>query len=232
METKILYQPSYSMTEVKLSPGEEIRAESGAMVSMSEGMAIETKMKGGFLKALSRSLLGGESFFMNTYKAPEKGGEISLSPALPGDMFVLDLAGQSMLVQSGSYVASDMNIEIDTKWGGVKTFFASEGLFLLKASGTGKLILSSFGAIHDIKLAGGENFTVDTGHFVAFDEDIGFEVRKIGGMKSTFFSGEGLVVDVTGPGRLLLQTRSTDSFLSWLIPKLPKDNKGSFRGFR
>ncbi len=225
METKILYQPSYSMTNVKLNPGEEIRAESGAMVSMSDGIAIETKMKGGFLKALSRSLLGGESFFMNTYKAPANGGEISLSPALPGDMFVVDLASQSMLVQSGSYVASDMDIEIDTKWGGVKTFFASEGLFLLKANGTGKLILSSFGAIHDIKLAGGEKLTVDTGHFVAFDEGIGFEVRKIGGMKSTFFSGEGLVVDVTGPGRILLQTRSTDSFLSWLIPKLPKDNK-------
>ncbi len=225
METKILYQPSYSMTNVKLSPGEEIRAESGAMVSMSDGTTIETKMKGGFLKALSRSVLGGESFFMNTYKAGEKGGEINLSPSLPGDMFVLDLTSQSMLVQSGSYVASDMNLEIDTKWGGVKTFFASEGLFLLKASGTGKLILSSFGAIHEIMVGPGEKLTVDTGHFVAFDEGIGFDVRKIGGMKSTLFSGEGLVVDITGPGRILLQTRSTDSFLSWLIPKLPKDNK-------
>ncbi len=229
METKILYQPSYSMTEDKLNPGEEIRAEAGAMVSMSEGMTIETKMKGGILKALGRSLLGGESFFMNTYKAPETGGKISLSPALPGDMFVLDLSTQSMLVQSGSYVASDMDVEIDTKWGGIKTFFASEGLFLLKASGTGKLILSSFGAIHEMKLAAGENFTIDTGHFVAFDEGIGFEVRRVGGMKSTFFSGEGLVVDITGPGRVLLQTRSTDSFLSWLVPKLPKDNKGGFR---
>ncbi len=225
METKILYQPSYSMTNVKLSPGEEIRAESGAMVSMSDGTTIETKMKGGFLKALSRSVLGGESFFMNTYKAGEKGGEINLSPSLPGDMFVLDLASQSMLVQSGSYVASDLNLEIDTKWGGVKTFFASEGLFLLKVSGAGKLILSSFGAIHEIMVDPGEKLVVDTGHFVAFDEGIGFDVRKIGGMKSTLFSGEGLVVDITGPGRILLQTRSTDSFLSWLIPKLPKDNK-------
>lgn len=222
METKILYKPSYSMAQVTLSPGEEIRAEAGAMVSMSDQVSIETKMKGGFLKALSRSVLGGESFFMNTYKVPNNGGQINLSTPLPGDMFVLNL-DKPMLVQSGSYVASEMSVEIDTKWGGAKTFFASEGLFLLRASGSGQMILSSFGAIHEMDLQAGEKYTIDTGHFVAFDEGVGFDVRRIGGLKSTLFSGEGLVVDVTGPGKVLLQSRSTDSFLSWLIPKLPKD---------
>jgi len=130
-----------------------------------------------------------------------------------------------MLVQSGSYIASESGVEIDTKFGGAKTFFASEGLFLLKATGTGKLLLSSFGAIHEIILSDGEKYTVDTGHFVAFDEGVGFNVRRIGGMKSTLFSGEGLVVDITGPGRILIQSRSQDSFLGWLVPKLPKSNK-------
>ncbi len=192
------------------------------MVSMSDQVSIETKMKGGFLKALSRSVLGGESFFMNTYKAPNNGGQINLSTPLPGDMFVLNL-DKPMLVQSGSYVASEMFVEIDTKWGGAKTFFASEGLFLLRASGIGQIILSSFGAIHEMDLQAGEKYTIDTGHFLAFYEGVGFDVRRIGGLKSTLFSGEGLVVDVTGPGKVLLQSRSTDSFLSWLIPKLPKD---------
>ncbi|GAI73119.1 unnamed protein product, partial [marine sediment metagenome] len=45
METKILYKPSYSMAQVTLSSGEEIRAEAGAMVSMSDQVSIETKMK-------------------------------------------------------------------------------------------------------------------------------------------------------------------------------------------
>jgi uncharacterized protein (AIM24 family) len=56
---------------------------------------------------------------------------------------------------------------------------------------------------------------------VAFTDGIGYQVRAVGGLKSTLFSGEGLVVDLTGPGRLLLQTRSTDQFLAWLIPQLP-----------
>ncbi len=93
---------------------------------------------------------------------------------------------------------------------------------MLRASGTGKLLLSSFGAIHEVNLGAGETYTVDTGHLVAFTESIGFKVRRVGGLKSTIFSGEGLVVDLTGPGRVLLQTRSTDAFLSWLIPHLPK----------
>lgn len=222
MEVKILYAPSYSMANVKLSPGENIQVESGSMVSMSSGVNIETKAAGGFMKALGRSLLGGESFFMNTFTAPPEGGEINIAPALPGDMFVVDIAGETMLIQSGSYCASSPGVNIDTKWGGAKSFFASEGLILLKASGQGKVILSSYGAIHEIVLGANEKYIVDTGHFVAFEEKLGFQVKRIGGLKSTLLSGEGLVVELTGPGKALIQSRSIDAFLGWLMPKLPK----------
>jgi uncharacterized protein (TIGR00266 family) len=222
MEVKILYAPSYSMANVKLSPGENIQVESGSMVSMSSGVNIETKAAGGFMKALGRSLLGGESFFMNTFTAPPEGGEINIAPALPGDMFVADIAGETMLIQSGSYCASSPGVNIDTKWGGAKSFFASEGLILLKARGQGKVILSSYGAIHEIVLGANEKYIVDTGHFVAFEEKLGFQVKRIGGLKSTLLSGEGLVVELTGPGKALIQSRSIDAFLGWLMPKLPK----------
>ena len=226
MEVNILYRPSYSLGVIRLGPNEEIRVESGAMVSMSQGVTVETKAAGGILKSLARSVLAGESFFQNTFRAPAGGGEVTVAPALPGDLFVLELRNESLLVQSGSYVASETGVNLDTKWGGAKTFFASEGLIMLRASGTGKLLLSSFGAIHEVNLEAGQTYTVDTGHLVAFSEGIGFKVRRVGGLKSTIFSGEGLVVDLTGPGRVLLQTRSTDAFLSWLIPKLPKRSSG------
>jgi len=226
MEVNILYRPSYSLGVIRLGPNEEIRVESGAMVSMSQGVTVETKAAGGILKSLARSVLAGESFFQNTFRAPAGGGEVTVAPALPGDLFVLELRNESLLVQSDSYVASEAGVNLDTKWGGAKTFFASEGLIMLRASGTGKLLLSSFGAIHEVNLEAGQTYTVDTGHLVAFSEGIGFKVRRVGGLKSTIFSGEGLVVDLTGPGRVLLQTRSTDAFLSWLIPKLPKRSSG------
>jgi len=226
MQVEILYRPAYAMGLIKLGPQEEMRAEGGAMVAMSPGVSIETKATGGILKSLARSVLAGESFFQNTFRAPAEGGEVMVAPTLPGDMQLLQLQGEPLLVQSGSYLASDVSIEVDTKWGGAKTFFASEGLVLLRVAGTGSLLVSSYGAIHAKELAAGEGLTVDTGHIVAFTESIGFNVRRVGGVKSTLLSGEGLVVDLKGPGRVLLQTRSADAFLSWLLPKIPsrRDN--------
>ncbi len=222
MQTEILYRPSYSLAVVKLNPNETLQVEGGAMVSMTPDLKLETKAKGGILKSLARSVLGGESFFMNTYTAPSEGGEITLAPALPGDVQVMELQNEVLMVQSGSYVASSQGINVDTKWGGAKTFFGSEGLIMLKVSGTGTLIVSSYGAIHPVELAAGQKYVVDTGHLVTFEDRLDFKVQKVAGWKSTLFSGEGLVVELTGPGKLTLQTRSEDAFLAWLMPHLPK----------
>lgn len=215
---------------IHLDGGEEVRVEAASMVTMSQGVVLETQATGGILKSIGRAVLGGESFFQNTYKAPPGGGSVGVAPALTGDLIALELQSETLMVQSGSYLASATSITTDTKWSGAKTFFASEGLIMLRAQGTGPLLLSSYGAIHEMSLAAGETVTIDTGHLVAFTEGIGFQVRRIGGMKSTLFSGEGLVVDLTGPGRVLAQTRSTDQFLNWLLPKLPHDNSGGGGG--
>ena len=221
MENEVLYRPSYSLLKIKLGLGETISAEAGAMVSMSSGIEMQTTAKGGVFGALKRSVLGGESFFINTFKA-NQAGEVTFAPTLPGDIHAVELSGQTVYTQSGAYIASSPQIEVDTKWGGAKTFFSREGLFLLKISGTGKVFLSSYGAIHEIALEAGQKYIVDTGHMVAFDEGVGYSVKKVGGLKSTLFSGEGLVCELTGPGKIMIQSRSADAFLSWLIPKIPK----------
>ena len=225
MQYEVKYRPSYSLALVTLEPNETIVVEAGAMVSMSPGLTVETGARGGLLSAFKRSILGGESFFMNTYRAAGKGGQITLAPPLPGDIVVREMGGETFMVQSGSFIASSVGIEIDTKWGGARTFFASEGLIMLRASGRGTLLMSSYGAIHEIDLAAGQQYIVDTGHLVAFTEGMSFNVRRIGGLKSTLFSGEGLVVELEGPGKVFMQTRSQDAFLSWLIPRLPERRK-------
>lgn len=220
MRAEILYRPAYSMAVVDLSPYEELLVESGAMVSMTEGIVLKSQMEGGLLRSLSRALFGGESFFMNVFQAPAMGGQINLAPTLPGDMMILEMHNESLLVQGGSFIASSGGVEIDTRWGGARTFFASEGLIMLRARGEGLLFLSSYGAIHPIDLAPGQRYTIDTGHLVSFSEGMRFDVRPVGGVRSTLFSGEGLVVDLTGPGRVYMQTRSEDAFLAWLIPNM------------
>ncbi|MFN2195105.1 MAG: TIGR00266 family protein [Anaerolineales bacterium] len=222
MHVEVLYRPSYSLAMVTLEANETIQTESGAMVAMAPELEMETEAKGCFLKSISRSMFGGESFFMNTFTATAPGQRIALAPPLPGDVTVIEMHGETLLVQSGSYLASSSGVQVDTKWTGAKTFFGSEGLIMLKLTGTGTLIVSSYGAIHPMSLTAGEKLKVDTGHLVSFEDTIDYQVTKVAGWKSTLFSGEGLVAELTGPGDLTLQSRSQDSFLSWLIPRIPK----------
>src|SRR3954469_21132798 len=134
MQTEVHYSPAYAATKLTLGQGETVRVEAGAMLAMSPGIGLETSTQGGVLKGLRRSVLGGESFFMNTYTAQVDGAEILVAPALPGDMVAWPLAG-TLYVQSGSFVACSGSIQVDTQWGGAKTFFSREGLFMLRVSG-------------------------------------------------------------------------------------------------
>ena len=226
MQIDIRYQPAYSLAIVALGPDESVQAEAGAMVSMSANLEVETAMKGGFLGAVTRSVLGGETLFANTFTSRRGPGEITLAPSLPGDIATMTMNNETLYVQSGSFLASTPAINLDLKWGGAKTFFGSEGLFLLRASGSGPIVLCSYGAIHKVPLDGQRHYICDTGHVVAFTQGLDFEVRKVGGWKSTLLSGEGLVCEFRGAGDLYLQTRSTQAFLSWLIPRIPGRSGG------
>ena len=221
MRTEISFSPAYAMATVHLDVGESINAEAGAMMAMSPGIEMITSTQGGVLRGLKRSMLGGESFFMNEFKATANGAHVVVAPALPGDIITWPLTGNTVYLQSGSFLAAPRGIEIDSKWGGAKTFFSREGLFMLKCSGVGELVVSSYGAIHAIELGAGQTYTVDTGHMVGWDEGVTYEVVKAGNWKSTLLGGEGLVVRLTGPGRAYIQSRSPESFVAWLTPKLP-----------
>ncbi len=221
MQVEIKYDPAFAIAFVTLDQGEGIRAESGAMVSHSAGLQMQTSTQGGFMKGLKRAV-GGESFFMNTFTATQPGDQIGLASPLPGDIAHWPLTGQTVYLQSGAYLASGLGIDVDSSWGGSKGFFGAGSLIVLKVSGTGDLLVSAYGAIHAIDLAPGQSYVVDTGHLVGWSEGVATQVNKAGGgWKQTLLGGEGLVCTLTGPGRIYLQTRSTIDFVNWLIPQLP-----------
>ncbi len=224
MDHTIEHRPSYALLTVDLERSEDLVAEAGALVRHGGNVDIETGARGGILSSLKRTALGGESFFMNTYTATDD-TTVSLAPALPGDMIAEPLDSR-LLVQSGSFVAAPGDVSVDTKFGGGRSFFGGEGLFLLDIEGNGDLFLSSYGAIDRIDLASGETTTVDTGHIVAFDPEVDWSVRQVAGLKSTLFSGEGLVCEFSGPGTVWTQSRSSDALLAWLGPKLSTGNGG------
>ena len=213
MNYEILGKPDFPSVKIMLNEGESVVAESGAMVAHTSGVAIKTEARGGILGAAKRSLLGGESFFVNTFTAEGGPGEIYFSPAVTGDMDVLRLDNQELIMSSGAFVCSSPGVTVDSKWGGFKAMFSGEGLFFLKASGSGELFFSSFGAIHRIDLDG--EYIVDTGHIVAFDPAVSYTIERVGGLKSLFLSGEGLVCRFRGHGKLYIQTRNQNSFSAW-----------------
>ncbi len=215
MDFEIRNKPDFASLHVRLDSGEQVVTEAGAMMGMSPELEMKTNMQGGLMGAAKRAL-GGESVFLNTYTATAAAQRLDVAPSSPGDLEHIQLQTSAVMVQSGSYCANTPGVTVDTKWGGAKTFFGGEGLLMLRCHGSGDLWISSYGAIHAVDVSG--SYTVDTGHIAAFEESLSFKVRKVGGMKSLFLSGEGLVCEFTGQGRLWFQTRNAPALASFLHP--------------
>lgn len=222
---------AFAAARVELAPDQAIRAEAGAMVSMSGNVDLQSQLQGGLLGALKR-VVSRESLFVSTFTAQGGAGEVILAPPVPGDLVGVELAGRALLVQSSSWLASEPEVQLDTEFAGFRGLFAGEGLFFIRASGQGTVLLSSFGAIVRRPLPAGARYVVDTGHVVAFDARMPFQVRKASrrGWMRSLLSGEALVAEFTGPGEVYLQTRNLRSLAGALFPFFPTQQKGGGLG--
>lgn len=218
----IEHQGAFALAVVQLQAEQQINAEAGAMVSMSSNIELQSEMKGGVFGALKRAV-GGESAFVSTFTARGGAGEVTLASGAPGDIAGIEMQNQTFMVQSSSYLAGDTSLQVDTKFGGAKSFFGGEGLFVLQVSGAGLLLVSSFGAIHRKTLRPGEGYVVDTGHLVAWEGQMQYNLRKAakGGIFRSMMSGEGLVAEFQGPGEILIQTRNIAALAALLKPHFP-----------
>lgn len=210
--------PSFTALICHMAQGQAMTAEKGAMMYMHRTIELQTHTRGGIMKSLKASVLGGESFFVNTYTATHGHGDIAFVGPGMGDIKPIEVQNRGWILQKTAFLCSSTGVTIDTKWQGLRGAFAEGSFFMLYANGYGTCFVSSFGAILEKQLAQGEVLTVDNGHLVAFPEGMPFEIRRIGGLKSTLLSGEGLVVDLTGPGYVLLQTRHIGSFAAQMAP--------------
>jgi uncharacterized protein (TIGR00266 family) len=222
----IEHQGAFALAVVNLAAEQAISAEAGAMVSMSANIDLESNLKGGVFGALKRAV-GGESAFVSTFTARNGPGEVTFAPGAPGDVAGIEMSNQTFMVQSSSYLAGDTSLNVDTKFGGAKSFFGGEGLFVLHISGSGLLLVSSFGSIHRKTLRPGERYVIDTGHLVAWEGHMQYSLRKAAsGFFKSFLSGEGMVAEFNGPGEVLIQTRNLAAFAGLLKPFFPSQGGG------
>ncbi|MFX0021396.1 MAG: TIGR00266 family protein [Candidatus Hermodarchaeota archaeon] len=225
-EFEVREKPTFSYIEVAMKKDQEIQCEGGTMIFFDPTLEISTKKATkGFLKSLKR-VLAGETFFMNTFTALDD-GSLGLAPAFPGDLKHIALnKNDSWILFSGCFLASSIHFETETNFLGMKrSFFGGERAFYLQIDaldGPGDLFIGAMGAILEIELAAGDVFNCDNGHLVAMESSVSFDIKKVGGLKSTFLSGEGVIVQLTGPGKLIMQSRNPREFALWLYNFMPK----------
>jgi len=227
MEFQILKNPM-SILEVHLKKDETITAEAGALVFMKGDIEIDTKMRAGILKTVKVSLLGNETFFVNKYTAKEDRCILGLTGPPIGDIFEISLTKDAgFIIQSGSYIASTSGVEIDTKWQGfTKGIFGSE-LFMLKATGEGKIFCNAYGGIIEKQISSGEKFILDNYHLVALSLNSDYKVTKFGGLKSTILGGEGLVTEISGPATVYFQTKNLKELIDLLGVRHTQETQGN-----
>lgn len=227
---EITHGPSFAMLRVDLAPGQTLVAEAGAMVARHQHVQMAVKLNAsaaaGFIAtlkaiviALIRKLVGGETFIVNHFSAAQT-GSVWLAPAMAGHISHRRMNGEKLVLSAGAYLAHVGNLEINTKFGGLKGILAKEGAFWLEVSGVGDLWFTSYGGIEAVDIT--QPFMVDNGHIVGYEGNLSFTIKSAGGgMMGLMASGEGLVCEFTGQGRVYLQSRNLSSLVSWLSPLLP-----------
>ncbi len=204
--------------------GESMYTQSGGMAWMSEGIAMDSNMKGGLGKSIGR-MFSGESLFMATYKAEKPGAMIAFASTVAGEVLPIDVgATGGMICQKGAFLCAQESVTLSVALTKKLSsgLFGGEGFILQDISGTGMVFLEIDGNKVEKNLAPGEVLKVDTGNVVAFEKSVKYEVETVKGLKNIFFGGEGLfLTKLTGPGRVILQTQNFNEFAGRIIKMLP-----------
>ncbi|MFW5918371.1 MAG: TIGR00266 family protein [Haloferacaceae archaeon] len=224
MDATYTHRPSYTHLIVQLEEGESILAEPGAMVGHSTTVAVETTSSRDGLLSSAKSMLGGESPVANEFTAEGGPGQVTLAPPTPGDVMDHELDDETLYSTDGAFLAATPEVDIDVELGGLKSMLGGASLTPLALKGTGTVFIDAYGGLERLELEAGESYVLDNEHLVAWDDSVEFEVQRVGGLKSTLLSGEGLVFEFTGPGTVWYQTRDLDGFVNVLAPKLPNQN--------
>jgi len=214
MQVDIRGRPSFAHLAATLEAGESLTIESGAMASMSANTRLTARWNGGFFAAWMRKVFGGESLFVNEVSSSNgRPCEIMLTQATPGDMMALTLTNTVMYLQRGAYIAHSPGVTLGISWAGFSSWFGGEGLFRLKASGSGTVWIGAYGALSQREI--GDALIVDSGHLVAYEPSIQLKAKLAAGLFGSFFSGEGIVLKLSGRGRVMLQSRSIEGLARW-----------------
>jgi len=207
--------------EIELDPQETVMAEPGSFMMMQEGIEMNTifgdgsQQSGGILGKLmsaGKRMLTGESLFMTAYTNNGYGKkQVTFAAPYPGKIIPVDLnrMGGRMTCQKDSFLCAakgvSVGIEFQKKLG--TGLFGGEGFIMQKLEGDGMAFLHAGGHVEERELQTGELLKIDTGCIVAFTKEVDYDIQFVGGIKNTFFGGEGVFfATLRGPGKVWIQS--------------------------
>ena len=221
--SKIYNNGGNSEVVINLEPGQTIYTNGSTMIWMDAEISVKTKT-GGVFAGLRRAFAGDNMFLTHYTGVAPKGNKICLASHLPGDMTKLIIKpGTKKLVASNAVVCCTGNVKTDMKFS-ARGIFAGDA-FLTTVSvpadspEPGIVWLGAFGSINTIELKAGQKFKVDNFHFLASGSGVSYTLGTLtGGIKNTFLSGEGIVMNFTCPCNIMIQNRNIGQLAHNLAP--------------
>ena len=221
--SKIYNHGGNSEVVINLEPGQTIYTNGSTMIWMDAAIDVKTKTKG-IWAGLRRAFAGDNMFLTHYTGVAPKGNKICLASHLPGDMTkIVVKPGTKKIIASNAVVCCTENIKLDMKFS-ARGIFAGDA-FLTTVSvpedstEPGIVWLGAFGSINTIELKAGQKFKVDNFHFLASGSGVSYTLGTLtGGIKNTFLSGEGIVMNFTGPCNIMIQNRNIGQLAHNLAP--------------
>ena len=220
--------------EVYLSDGETLISEAGEAAWFDHFIELQTSATGiggagGGLKGalgVAKRAVGGSSIFMTEYRSQGGEGHITFGTKVPGSILPMQATpGKAHLVHSYGFIAGESSIELTTGFqkkigAGV---LGGAGVILQKVQGEGQWWAELSGEVKEFDLPEGYRLRVHPGHLGMFEDSVNFNLTTIKGIKNKLF-GQGLfLAELTGPGKVWLQSISLASLAGALAPYLVSD---------
>ena len=219
------------IVEIGLGRDEKVRIERGSMAYMSN-VTIEGKMNGnkkglsGALGALGRALVSGESFFVTEAIGVATDGVLGIAPSIPGQIVCLEVEpGHHYYLNDGAFLACDEGVTYEMQRQSLERalFGGTGGLFVMHTTGRGDLLINAYGDLQEIEVTAGHPISIDNEHVVAWEDTLNYELKIASGTFG-FTTGEGLVNEFHGNGKVYIQSRNIRSLAGALIPYMPKSS--------
>lgn len=161
---------------IELRPNQVLRAESGAMMYMTDGVEMNTTTGGG-ISAGFRRMMTGQNFFISDYTyTGDKVGRLALGTDFPSKIMRLHVPeyGGKLVCQKGALLCASHTIDVQMEFtkSFASGFFGGEGFVLQALTGEGDVFLKAGGTLIRRDLGVGEELRISSGCLVAFTSQV------------------------------------------------------------